>query len=647
LASEREAAVPAPVDDAGRRSRPQLVRPPTAEDLLAERVIETMRPLSGLVAATMAFFVLYNAIDLPAGVREIAMIYDVVCVVAFGATWLLLGRRAIGAAQMPPIACGLALLLLGNILTVQALLRVPFYSFYVGIVILGIAITMTSRAWALGTLAVTWASAAPVLWLASQDDVQVFGRHVGFLVSVTAVGAGIFVSRVAKERKLAELRIRDYEQRLALEDALVDAEEARASLDAQVEERTAELRAANAALTQEVEERRRAETEASELLDQLRHAQRMESIGRLAGGVAHDFNNFLAVILANLDLALSDHAHQAVDPAVLKDARHAAERATEVTRQLLAFSRKQVIDREVFDAVSRVEDMSSILHTLLEDRAHLVIKPLVDAVWVDADPAQIEQVVMNLVVNARDAMPSGGTIEIDIDEIERDGTATARVRVIDEGLGIDAGDLEHIFEPFYTTKPVGRGTGLGLSTAYGICKQHGGVLEVASSPGQGSTFDVCLPAVPPPRESATLVPKSTPPGSETVLLVEDEPAVRRVGERILRRLGYHVMAAGSAEEAIRLFRGAEEEVDLLWTDIQMPGMNGIELAAELRRTRPNLGVLYVSGYTGDYLKSCGVELREGVNFAYKPFRAPQIARMIRNIIQPPSASRSTAPPPPD
>jgi two-component system, cell cycle sensor histidine kinase and response regulator CckA len=282
----------------------------------------------------------------------------------------------------------------------------------------------------------------------------------------------------------------------------------------------------------------------------------------------------------------------------------------------------------------QVEDVARLLQRVLGERIELHIAVEARDLWVNADPNQIEQVIMNLAANARDAMPDGGTCFLEVARVSMDDEAFIRVRLRDTGIGMDAATRERIFEPFFTTKPAGEGTGLGLATAYGVVQQHGGSITVQSAPRAGSTFDVLLPAARTPTGSTPVVPFPAPheEGSETILLVEDDAAVRRVAERFLRRQGYDLLVAASGSDALELVERSGKSVDLLFTDVMMPGMNGFELASRLRVVQPKMQVMFVSGYTGDYLETQAGELPDGTHFVYKPFEPASTARMIRAIL---------------
>jgi two-component system, cell cycle sensor histidine kinase and response regulator CckA len=375
-----------------------------------------------------------------------------------------------------------------------------------------------------------------------------------------------------------------------------------------------------------------------------RQASRMEAVGQLAGGIAHDFNNLLTAILGYAQL-LSERPLGDTALAEVAEIGRAAERAASLTRQLLAFSRQQVQKIAVFvlnDLVSETESM--LVRLLGEDvRIHKALAP--DLGRVKADPAQIEQVLVNLAVNARDAMPGGGTLRIETKNVDLDETYVAAhpagkpgpyvmLAVGDDGCGMDPATLARIFEPFFTTKPAGKGTGLGLATVYGIVKQSGGFVWVYSDLGRGSTFRIYLPRVEEPasarRDSGT--PRRTPPkGTETILVVEDDDLVRRFVRDVLRRGGYTVFEAASGAEALSLGRGDLHAVQLVLSDVVMPGMSGTALTQRLDADGVKARVLYMSGHPTDFVALRGVEVGD-VAFLQKPFTAGDLLHKVRKVL---------------
>jgi two-component system cell cycle sensor histidine kinase/response regulator CckA len=385
-------------------------------------------------------------------------------------------------------------------------------------------------------------------------------------------------------------------------------------------------------------------TERKVLETQLQQSRKMEAVGRLAGGIAHDFNNLLTIITGYTDLALSRPSVPLELRTDIERVENAAGRAAALVRQLLAFSRKQVLQPRTLDLNAIVVNMDSLLRRLIDDNIEMVTHVQDDLGKVKADPAQIEQVIMNLVVNARDAMPNGGRLVLETTNLDLDAAYAnehvsvkpgryVMLAVSDTGVGMDQHTLAHIFEPFYTTKESGRGTGLGLSTVYGIVKQSGGYIWVYSEPGKGSTFKVYLPRI------SEQVEESAPPitqlydqrGTETILLVEDEEAVRDLIVTILSGRGYEVIVARHPAHAEEIASKFPREIHLLLTDVVMPGTSGRELAARIAARRPGIRVLYMSGYTENVITSGGM-LEKGLAFLQKPFSPAVLSQKVREVL---------------
>ncbi len=378
--------------------------------------------------------------------------------------------------------------------------------------------------------------------------------------------------------------------------------------------------------------------------DRLRRAQRLEAVGQLAGGIAHDFNNLLTVIIGNVELIARELPPRDELRGQIEEVSKAARRAASLTRQLLAFSRKQMMVPEILTFNTIVCDMSNMLRRLVGENIELetALQPQLD--WVKADPSQLELVLVNLAVNARDAMPDGGRLTIEtaneyLDRSYSDGNYEvvegpySKLAVTDTGRGIPAHDQSRIFEPFFTTKEVGKGTGLGLSTVYGIVKQSGGYIWVDSEPNKGTRFRIYLPRIEksesherPAAESA-----GQSPGTETILLVEDEDGVRALASKILESIGYRVIAASNGDQALRILAGAEQSLHMLLTDVIMPGMSGAKLAEEALAAKPDLKVLFISGHSDDVLTHHG-ELDPETNFLEKPFTPDALANKVREVL---------------
>jgi nitrogen fixation negative regulator NifL len=385
-------------------------------------------------------------------------------------------------------------------------------------------------------------------------------------------------------------------------------------------------------------------SERQELESQLRQSQKMEAVGRLAGGVAHDFNNLLTAILGYTELLLQDVGPDDPKTAELNEILAAAQRAAALTRQLLTFSRRQVEQIEVVDVAAAVRGMEQMLRRVIgEDVAFTCVVP-VDLGRVRADRSQIEQVLLNLVVNARDAMPRGGTLRVEAANVTRAGASRGAgdashggswvvLTIADDGVGMSDETLRHIFEPFFTTKPKGKGTGLGLATVYSIVHQAGGFTEVASEPGEGTTFRVFLPRTeessPEARRRSGVHPGTLARGTETILLVEDEKLVRNLAAEVLRGRGYTVLAAASGPEALALAEANAAAVRLVVTDVMMPGMSGPEMAGQLAARGLVFPVLFMSGYAES---DSGALLPKGAPLLQKPFSPDALARRVRAFL---------------
>jgi len=395
---------------------------------------------------------------------------------------------------------------------------------------------------------------------------------------------------------------------------------------------------------QRARQEKAARIERKRLEEQLLQAQKMEAVGRLAGGIAHDFNNLLTVITGYSQVLLD--GMPADDPMRIhvNQIRRAGERAASLTRQLLAFSRKQVLAPEVLDLNAVVANINKMLPRLIGEDIEVVTVACPDLGRVKADPGQIEQVIMNLAVNARDAMPEGGRLTIETANVDLDENYSGQhvvvlpgtyvmLAVSDVGTGMTPEIQSHIFEPFFTTKARGKGTGLGLATVYGIVKQSGGYVWVYSEPGKGTAFKIYLPRVAEALEEAKKSRGAVraPGGAETILLVEDNEAVRRLVRSVLESRGYAPIEAGSGEEALSLAASLSEPIHILLTDVVMPRMSGPELATRMALVHPESKVIYMSGYTDSSVFRHGV-LTPGTHFLQKPFIPETLARKIRDVL---------------
>ena len=404
------------------------------------------------------------------------------------------------------------------------------------------------------------------------------------------------------------------------------------------------------ASVRDISMRRGAEEALRESEEKLRQAQKLESIGRLAGGVAHDFNNLLTAINGYTDMVIAAMEDGDLLKGYLLEVRRSGERAAELTHQLLAYSRKQVLVPKLLNLNSVVDNMTNMLRRLIGDNIELAAAPFEDLGLVKADPGQLEQVIMNLVVNAKDAMPDGGRITVGTGSEQLDSDSIALhpidkeisiepgryvvLTVTDTGTGMDEDTRGRIFEPFFTTKEVGRGTGLGLSMVYGFVKQSGGNITVASTPGAGTTFRIYLPEAAgtapwKPQEGDGGAPHAS--GYETILLVEDEMTVRKFLQNVLTQIGYRVIEAEDGKRGREVSDAFAEPIHLLLTDVMMANMGGRELAAQLASRRPEMKILFMSGYSED-IRPNGWESRDGVEFLQKPFSPGTLAQRVRSVL---------------
>jgi len=394
-------------------------------------------------------------------------------------------------------------------------------------------------------------------------------------------------------------------------------------------------------------------TERRSLETQLLQSQKMEAIGRLAGGIAHDFNNLLGVILGHSEILEQQVGANSRLRKSVEATRSAAERAAALTMQLLAFSRKQVIEPTVINLNSSVVEVQKLLHRVIGEHIELAIKLQPDLGLVKADTGQISQILMNLAVNSRDAMPSGGTLAIETADADLDDTYVRQhlgakpgpfvmLAVSDTGIGMDPDVLAHIFEPFFTTKEVGKGTGLGLSMVYGIVKQNNGYIMAYSEPGRGTTFKIYFPRTAESLPAPHKLEKEIPTGHETILVVEDESALRELTSALLEEAGYTVLESSGVDDAIAMASDSRQKIDLLLTDIVMPRLDGRELASRLVGIRPTLKILFMSGYTDDVLVHRGAFVR-GAMLVQKPFTRSTLLRKVRETLDVSSPNPQTQP----
>jgi signal transduction histidine kinase len=385
-------------------------------------------------------------------------------------------------------------------------------------------------------------------------------------------------------------------------------------------------------------------TERKRLEAQFLQVQKLESIGRLAGGIAHDFNNLLTAMTGYVDLALATLPPENDVYSDLSEIQKAVRRASTLTQQLLAFARKQIIEPHIINLNSLIDDMNRLLRRLLTEDIELVTRLDPELGQIKVDPGQFEQVIVNMAVNAADAMPSGGRFVIETKNILIDESYVHEhiqvapgqyvlLTISDTGVGMDAKVKQLIFEPFFTTKEAGRGTGLGLSTCYGIVKQNGGYIWVYSEIGHGTTFKIYLPRVDAPVEdfARPSITQAIPQGTETILLVEDEAAVRQIAARTLRAQGYTVIEAANGTEALQITHTHPGAINLILTDVVMPSMGGGALVEQLKALYPAIKMLFTSGYTDDTIVHHG-QLKPGVQFIQKPFSPAALARKVRDVL---------------
>jgi signal transduction histidine kinase len=468
---------------------------------------------------------------------------------------------------------------------------------------------------------------------------QVIGKTDAAIYDDPAVGTALMET---------DLRIMESGQDEVVEERILGPQGYRVFLSTKAPYRDAEGRVVGLiGNARDITDRKRAEQELLAAEERFQQAQKLESVGRLAGGVAHDFNNLLTIILGSCEVLQDDlRAGRAADPEDVEQIRAAGGRARELTGQLLAFARRQVTAPVPLDLNDAVRSSERLLRRVLGEDVRLSVE-LQPLLWtVVCDPGQVEQVILNLAVNSRYAMPRGGALvlrtrnlRVDESHAASDGEARAgewaQLTVQDSGEGMTPEVLAHLFEPFFTTKPEGSGTGLGLASVHGIVTQAGGHLHVRSAPGQGTSVEVCLPRRLEAAQQSR--PTATAPavgGTETVLAVEDDPLVREITARTLRSGGYRVLVAGSGAEALEVTARLEGRLHLLVTDVVMPGLDGRSLADELQRRKPGVRVLYVSGYTQDVISHHGV-LDTGVELLPKPFSSGALLARVRAILDAP------------
>jgi signal transduction histidine kinase/ActR/RegA family two-component response regulator len=587
---------------------------------------EALRPAALMVGVLFLVFTVQNGLEYPPQARATVVPYNIaLSVLGFGLYGVF--RRITLSARGTHIAAAvLSLAVLGQILLTTLYGLSPLFTHFVSILLIASASSVLASDWIVGIGAIeiaAWAIVGRRVLSA-----ELFQIHCLAMLASVAAAVVVHVGRRRSRARVLELRAGDAQRERALQRALAETDEARRELDRKVEERTAALRS-------ELTERERLEA-------QLRHAQKLEAVGRLAGGLAHDFNNLLTVIrLSHMTLAEPDASSVDRDHA-MDDAREATDRAAALTHDLLAFARKQSLQRANVAIAAVLGSVERMVRRVAEATIRLEVRTAPGASDIVADRHQIEQVLLNLAINACDAMSNRGTLTLSADTVALDAATSAahrlapgrytRIAVTDTGTGMDETTRHSIFEPFFTTKEVGRGTGLGLAVAHGIVIQHGGQIEVETELGKGSTFTVLLPAgqgTSQPIPVATDRPRAAH-ARETILVVEDEPAVRRGVQRNLERLGYQVLVAGDGESALHAI-ASRDRIDLLLSDVVMPGIDGPELACRLRERWRDLPVLFVTGYSADRLARTGaVGPRDRV--LEKPYQLAQLTHTIGEML---------------
>jgi len=458
-------------------------------------------------------------------------------------------------------------------------------------------------------------------------------------VKALDLGADAFLTKPIDESALAAqvramLRIKQAEDRLR---------DDKIHLEALVKERVAELRQVNRQLVKEIEERKQAEQTQKKLEQQLIHAQKLESVGRLAGGIAHDFNNMLSIILGYSEMMQEDMMPDDPNYEPINEISAAANRSAKLTGQLLTFARKQTVSPQILDLNETIPRMMEMFHRLLREDINLNFMPADTPCMVNIDPTQLDQILVNLCINAGDAINGAGQISITAENVfindanigenlDLPAGRYVKLSVIDTGCGMDKNMIPNIFEPFFTTKEMAKGSGLGLSTVYGIVRQNNGSIDVSSQPGKGSTFTILLPEHKKTadtgdshRENKVLDKQNS-----TILLVEDEESLLNLGRQLLEQLGYTVLATHSPKEALRISADHPDQIQLLITDVIMPEMNGHELADKLKKERPHIQCIYVSGYPAQVLSSEKI-LEAGTHFLPKPYKKEDLERMLKKF----------------
>jgi two-component system, cell cycle sensor histidine kinase and response regulator CckA len=614
-----------------RRARVKSIPPECRGEIklaLDASVLSSLGPMSIGLAGLFALFIVFNLIDLPRHAVIPVVIWDAAMVIAFTALWLVLRYRHISVVWSNWIGAGMALLTLSNVLLTFTLLRDPFYTFYVAVIIGGTGALMLDRRALISTLVLIWGAWTSVALYTSPLNKVI---HYGFtLISVTVLSVVIHLARVQVHRRLELMRINEEERKRH------------------------DLRRAHEETHREVTERVKVVRENKSLEQQLLQAQKMEAIGTLAGGVAHDMNNVLATVMGLASAAREETAQGGALREDINGILEASRRGRALTRNLLGFARRGKFRKEPLSLLRMVKDVRRLLDRTLPKGIELEIDPQTERAFVEGDVDQLSNVLMNLAVNAADAMKGKGTLTFTLDQVRLPrksqpsaralpGGPYVRLAVRDTGAGMDAETLRQAFEPFYTTKPRGQGTGLGLSMVYGTLRNHGGSVHLASAPGRGTTVTLYLPELDCPlSEPHTDELPVIRPGSGTVLLVDDEELILVSGARLMRKLGYTVLVAHSGRAAVELFLEHQRKIDLVMVDLNMPELDGIETFRRIRSIDPQARVLLSSGYVRDAAQTQELVAMGMLGFIQKPYDLTELSASLARVDVVEEAAEPTA-----
>lgn len=569
--------------------------------------------LSG-VLVIFVFFLVYNAIAFEGMVRVVAVVHD--CALLLTVAMLLMGvRRGWVVDRYINLARALVILfVVSNVGIVSAMQEDILHTTDFALLLVGIGAFMRSARGALVCAALTF-----LAWVLALSSHAMGIQWYLLLFSSFMVGGIFFVVRYRSAQTIDNLRRSEWLQRAELESALEESQALRLELDERVATRTRELTQAMESLRKEYDVREK-------LAEQLRHAQRLEIVGSLAGSVAHDFNNQLTVIQAGAEIASSMSDDEEL-LANLEDVKYAADRAAAITQQLLFFSRKQVEEPRVVNLSEAVFGLQRTLIRLIHQAVTLEFILPEEPVSVLIDPVQLEQIIVNLVVNARDASPQGHVI-VSVQERRDESGRVALLQVEDNGAGMSADTMAQIFEPFFTTKSAGKGTGLGLATVQRIVRRHAGEVSVESEVGVGTTFTIVLPIA--VQEVAMEHQEAQETGVvRTILTVDDQPQVLKMAVALFKNLGFEVIAANSGAEALEIARQMTQPIDILWTDVLMPEMNGRELAVRFHELYPEAPVVFASGFTANVLGDG--KLPDYATFVAKPYSLRTVSEALGRL----------------